>query len=57
MILDGIIDTPRSRELHSLNPDKMMKTGDIAEIYWQIAHQPVSTWSHEIDLRPRSENF
>ena len=30
-ILDGIIDTDRSRDLHSLDPAKMMKPGDIAE--------------------------
>lgn len=56
-ILDGIIDTGRSRELHSLDPTKMMKPEDIAEAYWQIAHQPPSTWTHEFDLRPSSEGF
>ncbi|MEM9087905.1 MAG: SDR family NAD(P)-dependent oxidoreductase [Cyanobacteria bacterium P01_F01_bin.53] len=56
-ILDGIIDTERSRQLHSLDPAKMMNPQDIAEVYWQVAHQPPSTWSHEIDLRPSSENF
>ena len=57
IILDGIIDSPRSRDLHSLDPSKMMSPADIAEVYWQTAHQPASTWSHEIDLRPRSEAF
>lgn len=56
-ILDGIIDTARSRDLHSLDPTKMMKPEDIAEAYWQLAHQPKSTWSHEMDLRPASESF
>ena len=56
-ILDGIIDTPRSRDLHTLDPAKMMKKNDIAEVYWQTAHQPNSTWAHEIDLRPQSESF
>ncbi len=55
--LDGIIDTARSRAMHSLDPAKMMKPEDIAETYWQVAHQPSSTWSHEIDLRPKSESF
>lgn len=57
VILDGIIDTERSREMHSLDPTKMMKPADIAEAYLQIAQQPKSTWSHEIDLRPASEPF
>lgn len=56
-ILDGIIDTPRSRDLHSLDPANMMKPEDIAEAYWQLAHQPNSTWTHELDLRPASEGF
>lgn len=57
VILDGIIDTPRSRNMHSLDPSKMMKADDIAEAYWQLAHQPKSTWTHELDLRPSSEGF
>ncbi|WP_171236301.1 SDR family NAD(P)-dependent oxidoreductase [Ruegeria sp. HKCCA6837] len=57
VIVDGIIDTPRSRDLHSLDPAKMIKPGEIAEAYWQLAHQPQSTWTHELDLRPASEGF
>ncbi|MEM6621875.1 MAG: SDR family NAD(P)-dependent oxidoreductase [Pseudomonadota bacterium] len=57
VILDGIIDTARSRALHGLDPTKMMRPEDIAEAYWQLAHQPKSTWTHELDLRPASEGF
>lgn len=57
VILDGIIDTEKSRELHSLDPARMMKPEDIAESYFQLAHQPKSTWTHELDLRPASEGF
>lgn len=57
VILDGIIDAPRSRALHGLDPAKMMQPQDIAETYWQIGHQPKSTWTHEFDLRPASEGF
>ncbi|UWR03658.1 SDR family NAD(P)-dependent oxidoreductase [Ruegeria conchae] len=57
VVLDGIIDTPRSRDLHSLDPSKMMKPDEIAEAYWQMVHQPQSTWTHELDLRPASEGF
>lgn len=56
-ILDGIIDTERSRARHDLDPSKMMKPDEIAEAYWQLSQQPPSVWSHEIDLRPRSEGF
>jgi NAD(P)-dependent dehydrogenase (short-subunit alcohol dehydrogenase family) len=57
VILDGIIDTARSRDWHSLDPAKMMKPEDIAEVYWQLAQQPRSTWTQELDLRPSTEGF
>jgi NAD(P)-dependent dehydrogenase (short-subunit alcohol dehydrogenase family) len=57
VILDGIVDSDQSRALHSLDHSRMMPPGDIAEVYWQLAHQPRSTWTHEIDLRPQSEGF
>jgi NAD(P)-dependent dehydrogenase (short-subunit alcohol dehydrogenase family) len=56
-ILDGIIDTANSRSLHNMKPTRMMKPDDIAEVYWNLCHQPASTWTHELDLRPPSENF
>lgn len=56
-ILDGIIDTPRSRELHSLDPSKMMNVDELAEAYFQLSQQSRSVWTHELDLRPQSEAF
>lgn len=57
VILDGIIDTPKSRELHGMDPARMMSSDDIAQAYLDLAHQPKSTWTHELDLRPASESF
>lgn len=56
-ILDGILDTDKSRARHSLDPAKMMRPSDLAEAYWQLAQQPKSVWSHEVDFRPNTENF
>lgn len=56
-ILDGIIDTAASRARHSLDPSRMLSPDDIAEVYWQVAHQPRTAWSHESDLRPQPEKF
>jgi len=56
-ILDGIIDTENSRSLHSMDPNKMMKPEDIAEVYFGLCQQPKSTWTHECDLRPFDGNF
>lgn len=57
VILDGIIDTPASRDLHDVDPARMMKPDDIARTYLALADQPKSTWTHELDLRPMGEAF
>lgn len=57
VILDGILDTPRSRQLHSLDPARMMNTEDVAGVYLQLVQQGASTWTHELDLRPSTETF
>ncbi len=56
-LLDGLIDTTASRELHKANPDTMMKTADIATEYLRLSQQPQSVWTHELDLRPQTETF
>lgn len=56
-LLDGLIDTPASRELHSTDPATMMKTEEIAAEYLRLANQPRSVWTHELDLRPQTESF
>ena len=57
VILDGMIDSERSRALHDLAPALMMKPKDIADAYWMLAHQRPTPWSHEIDLRSMTESF
>lgn len=57
ILVDGIIDTAKSRKLHSLPVERMLNPDDIAACYWQLSQQPKSTWTHELDLRPYLENF
>ena len=57
VILDGIVDTRASRDLHKMDPARMMKTVDIAQTYLALANQPQFTWTHELDLRPKGEAF
>lgn len=57
VVLDGIVNTAKSRELHNMGSESMMSAYDIAEVYWQLIQQPKSTWTHELDLRPASESF
>ncbi len=57
VLLDGLIDTPASRELHKADPATMMNTKHIAAEYLRLHEQPKSTWTHELDLRPQTESF
>ena len=57
VLVDGIINTERSRELHRLPVEKMLDPQHIAECYWQLCQQPESTWTHELDIRPSTEKF
>lgn len=56
VIVDGIIDTPRTRELFGDKPDATyLKPAAIAESVFQISAQDRSAWTFELDLRPSGE--
>lgn len=48
LILDGLIGEAGDQELNPV---------DLAESFWMLAHQPRSTWTHELDVRPQQERF
>jgi len=57
-ILDGIIWSELSqRRFPSLKPESCLHCDDLANIYWDLAQQAPSAWTHEIDIRPQSEPF
>lgn len=56
-VLPAMVDTKASRDLHKMNPARMMKPVDIAQTYLALANQPQSTWTHELDLRPKGGAF
>jgi NAD(P)-dependent dehydrogenase (short-subunit alcohol dehydrogenase family) len=58
VVLDGQIDTARVR---SMAPGRdaatMLSPESLAEAYWQLHAQEPSAWTHELDVRPATEQF
>ena len=57
VVIDGIIWTPRTGELHGLSESQCLKPEAIADTYLHLIHQDRSTWTHELDVRPDGESF
>ncbi|MFN3197162.1 MAG: SDR family NAD(P)-dependent oxidoreductase [Bradymonadia bacterium] len=57
-IIDGMIDLPKTRQMMPDAPeDFFLKPDEIAAAYVQVAHQPQSAWTFELDLRPYREQW
>ena len=62
LVIDGAIDTEWIREnfpqRHALKAqDGILNPEHIADAYWTMHCQPRDAWTHEMDLRPWSENW
>ena len=58
VVIDGVIDTPKTRESFPDKPDAFfLDPDDIAESVFHLVRQPRSAWSFEIDLRPDIEEW
>ena len=58
LIIDGVIDLPRTREFMPDKPDSFfLKPEDIAETVFQVTRQKPSAWSFEIEARPFAEKW
>ena len=58
MIIDGVIDMPRTRQMLKDRPDDFfLNPSDIAEAAWFLTQQPPSAWTFELDLRPFGEKW
>lgn len=62
IIIDGVVNgdkaqTNFSAYLDSLGKDGALDPAAVAEAFWSVHAQPRSAWTHELDLRPFSENW
>jgi NAD(P)-dependent dehydrogenase (short-subunit alcohol dehydrogenase family) len=56
LILDGVVDLPRTRQMMKDKPDSFfVKPADVADAVYRITQQPRSTWSFEVEARPFGE--
>jgi NAD(P)-dependent dehydrogenase (short-subunit alcohol dehydrogenase family) len=55
-VIDGGIRSAARRD-PAERPDSMLDPDAIAETYWQVAMQPRSAWTWEVELRPWVESF
>lgn len=65
VVIDGSVDAPDTlgKMLGARWEDYKAAKGDggmvdpaaLAETYWHLAHQPRSTWTHELDIRPHTD--
>jgi len=54
LILDGVVGEPGSAETKA---SERLDPNDIALAAWQVTQQPPSTWTFELDIKPKSENW
>ncbi len=58
VIIDGVIDIPRTREmLPDRSDDFFLKPDDIAQSVFFLTQQPKSAWTFELDVRPFGEKW
>ena len=57
-IIDGMIDLATTRaRMPDKTDDDFLRPSDIAQAMWQVAQQPSSAWTFELDLRPFKESW
>lgn len=58
VVIDGVVDLPRTREWLADKPDDFfVKPEAVADAVWSLCQQDPSGWSFELDIRPFGENW
>jgi NAD(P)-dependent dehydrogenase (short-subunit alcohol dehydrogenase family) len=58
IVLDGVVDLPRTRQMMPNKPDSFFaKPDDVAAVAFQLTRQNPSAWSFEVEARPFGETW
>ena len=57
VVVDGIIDTPRTRQMIDRPDDTFLDPDRIADTVAHLTAQDRSAWTFQIDLRPFGESW
>ena len=58
LAIDAVIDLPWTRKRFAGKPDSFFcKPDDIAGECWNLAHQPSSAWTFDVQIRPHGEEW
>ncbi len=58
VVIDGVVDLPRTREMLSDKPDEFfVKPAAVADAVWNLCQQCPSAWTFELDIRPFGETW
>jgi NAD(P)-dependent dehydrogenase (short-subunit alcohol dehydrogenase family) len=58
LAIDAVIDLPWTRKRFAGKPDSFFcKPDDIAGECWNLAHQPPSAWTFDVQIRPHGEEW
>ncbi|GGX92920.1 short-chain dehydrogenase/reductase [Litchfieldella qijiaojingensis] len=58
VVIDGVIDLPRTRQAMPDKPDEFFLDADaIADSIWFLTRQHRSAWTFELDVRPFAESW
>jgi hypothetical protein len=58
IIVDGVVDLPRTRAMLKDKPDEFfIQPDDLADVAFHLTVQPRSAWSFEVEARPFKEQW
>ena len=58
IVVDGVVDLPRTRAMMKDKPDDFfIAPDDLADTAFHLTEQPRSAWSFEVEARPFKENW